>query len=145
MAAKKQTYEENIEQIDEILEKLENEELSLDDSIEEYEKAIKLIKDSEKLLEIGEGKTYQYQKTYVSERFYNYLSSSADFVKFAGKSIRKALIQKIELKGNLANPKIWIYILGYKNPIEIGPELRVSRSDIGMFDTFEYLKKIFNH
>lgn len=56
MAAKKQTYEENIEQIDEILEKLENEQLSLDDSIEEYEKAIKLIKDSEKLLEIGEGK-----------------------------------------------------------------------------------------
>lgn len=56
MAAKKQTYEENIEQIDKILEKLESEELSLDDSIEEYEKAIKLIKDSEKLLEIGEGK-----------------------------------------------------------------------------------------
>ena len=53
MAAKKQTYEENIEQIDEILEKLENEELSLDDSIEEYEKEIKLIKDSEKLLEMG--------------------------------------------------------------------------------------------
>ena len=46
MAAKKQTYEENIEQIDKILEKLESEELSLDDSIEEYEKAIKLIKDS---------------------------------------------------------------------------------------------------
>ena len=56
MAAKKQTYEENIEQMDKILEKLESEELSLDDSIEEYEKAIKLIKDSEKLLEIGEGK-----------------------------------------------------------------------------------------
>ena len=56
MAAKKQTYEENIEQIDKILKKLESEELSLDDSIEEYEKAIKLIKDSEKLLEIGEGK-----------------------------------------------------------------------------------------
>jgi len=35
MAAKKQTYEENIEQIDKILEKLESEELSLDDSIEE--------------------------------------------------------------------------------------------------------------
>lgn len=56
MAAKKQTYEENIEQIDKILEKLESEDLSLDDSIAEYEKAIKLIKDSEKLLEIGEGK-----------------------------------------------------------------------------------------
>ena len=56
MAAKKQSYEENITQIDEILEKLESEELSLDDSISEYEKAIKLIKDSEKLLETGEGK-----------------------------------------------------------------------------------------
>ena len=48
MAAKKQTYEENISEIDKILEKFENEEL--------YEKAIKLIKDSEKLLEVGEGK-----------------------------------------------------------------------------------------
>ena len=56
MAVKKQSYEENITQIDEILEKLESQELSLDDSISEYEKAIKLIKDSEKLLEAGEGK-----------------------------------------------------------------------------------------
>ena len=56
MAVKKQSYEENIAQIDEILEKLESEEVSLDDSISEYEKAIKLIKDSEKLLEAGEGK-----------------------------------------------------------------------------------------
>ena len=56
MAVKKQSYEENIAQIDEILEKLESEELSLDDSISAYEKAIKLIKDSEKLLEVGEGK-----------------------------------------------------------------------------------------
>jgi hypothetical protein len=56
MTAKKQSYEENITQIDEILEKLESEELSLDDSISEYEKAIKLIKESEKLLEAGEGK-----------------------------------------------------------------------------------------
>ena len=56
MAAKKQSYEENITQIDEILEKLESEELSLDDSISEYEKAIKIIKESEKLLEAGEGK-----------------------------------------------------------------------------------------
>ena len=56
MAAKKQSYEENITQIDEILEKLESEELSLDYSISEYEKAIKLIKESEKLLEAGEGK-----------------------------------------------------------------------------------------
>ena len=33
MAVKKQTYEENISEIDKILEKFENEELSLDDSI----------------------------------------------------------------------------------------------------------------
>lgn len=101
--------------------------------------------DLELVLEIGEGKTYQYQKTYMSERFYNYLSSSADFVKFAGKSIKKSLVNKIELKGDLANPKIWIYLIGYKNPIQIGPELRISRDDIGMLDTFEHLKKIFNH
>ncbi len=56
MVAKKQTYEENIKEIDEILQKFETESLSLDDSIAEYEKAIKLIKDSEKLLEAGEGK-----------------------------------------------------------------------------------------
>ena len=56
MAVKKQSYEENIAQIDEILEKLESEELSLDDSISEYEKAMKFMKDSEKLLEAGEGK-----------------------------------------------------------------------------------------
>ena len=62
MAAKKQSYEENITQIDEILEKLESEELSLDDSIAEYEKAIKLIKDSEKLLEAGEGKVMKEKK-----------------------------------------------------------------------------------
>ena len=62
MATKKQSYEENITQIDEILEKLESEELSLDDSISEYEKAIKLIKDSEKLLEAGEGKVMKVLK-----------------------------------------------------------------------------------
>lgn len=62
MAAKKLTYEQNIEKIDEILEKLENGELSLDDSIAEYEKAIKLIRDSEKLLEEGEGKVLKVLK-----------------------------------------------------------------------------------
>ena len=56
MVAKKQTYEENVKEIDEILQKFETESLSLDDSIAEYEKAIKLIKESEKLLEAGEGK-----------------------------------------------------------------------------------------
>lgn len=62
MAKKKLTYEQNIEEIDKILEKLENGELSLDDSISEYEKAVKLIKDSEKLLEEGEGKVMKVLK-----------------------------------------------------------------------------------
>ena len=101
--------------------------------------------ESELILEISEGKKFKYKKTPEAEQFYNNLRFSKDFAEFAGKSLRKALVQKIELKGNLTNPKIWIYILGYKNPIEIGHELRMSRSDVGMFDTFEHLKKIFNH
>lgn len=72
MAVKKQSYEENITQIDEILEKLESEELSLDDSISEYEKAIKLIKDSEKLLEAGEGKVMKVLEK--NGKWKNYLS-----------------------------------------------------------------------
>ena len=56
MAAKKQSYEENIQEIDKILEKFENEEQNKNETIAEYEKAIKLIKESERLLEIGEGK-----------------------------------------------------------------------------------------
>ena len=101
--------------------------------------------EAELVIEMGEGRQFKYKKTPEAEEFYNNLRFSKDFAEFAGKSIKKSLINKIELKGDLSNPKIWIYILGYKNPIEIGPELRVSRSDIGMFDTFEYLKKIFNH
>lgn len=56
MSVKKKNFEERILEIDDIIEKLENGELSLDDSIKEYEKAIKLIKESEKLLEAAEGK-----------------------------------------------------------------------------------------
>ena len=56
MSAKKKNFEERILEIDEIIEKLEAGELSLDDSIKEYEKAIKLINDSETLLEAAEGK-----------------------------------------------------------------------------------------
>lgn len=101
--------------------------------------------ESELVIEIGEGKRFRYKKTPEAEQFYNKLRFSKDFAEFAGKSLRKTLVKKIELKGNLANSKIWIYILGYKNPIEIGHELRMSRSDVGMFDTFNHLKKIFNH
>ena len=49
-------FEGNIENIDKIIEKLESGELSLDDSIKEYEKAMKLLKKSSDLLNIAEGK-----------------------------------------------------------------------------------------
>lgn len=53
---KKNTFEENLENLDEIIDKLEKGELSLNESIEEYEKAMKLIKDSSKILNTAEGK-----------------------------------------------------------------------------------------
>lgn len=101
--------------------------------------------DRELVIEAGEGKIYQYKKNYESERFYNYLRGLNDFAEFAGKYIRKSIIKKIELQGDLATSSILIDIDGYKNPLRIGSDLRISRSDIGMIDTFEHLKKIFNN
>ena len=49
-------FETNLENIDEIIEKLESGELSLENSIKEYEKAMKLIKSSSAILERAEGK-----------------------------------------------------------------------------------------
>ena len=49
-------FEANLENIDEIIEKLELGELSLENSIKEYEKAMKLIKNSSDILERAEGK-----------------------------------------------------------------------------------------
>lgn len=49
-------FEKNLENIDEIIEKLESGELSLENSIKEYEKAMKLIKSSSDILERAEGK-----------------------------------------------------------------------------------------
>ena len=49
-------FETNLENIDEIIEKLESGELSLENSIKEYEKAMKLIKSSSDILERAEGK-----------------------------------------------------------------------------------------
>ena len=46
----KNTFEENLENLDEIIEKLESGELSLDDAIKEYENAMKLIKTASKML-----------------------------------------------------------------------------------------------
>lgn len=49
-------FETNLESIDEIIEKLESGELSLENSIKEYEKAMKLIKSSSEILDRVEGK-----------------------------------------------------------------------------------------
>ena len=49
-------FETNLESIDEIIEKLESGELSLENSIKEYEKAMKLIKNSSEILDRAEGK-----------------------------------------------------------------------------------------
>ena len=101
--------------------------------------------EAELVLEVSEGKIYKYKKTPESERFYNYLRGLNNFAEFAGKYIRKSIVKKIELQGNLANSSILIYMDRYKNPLRIGYDLRVSRSDIGMIDTFHFLKKLFNN
>ena len=101
--------------------------------------------EAELVLEVSEGKIYKYKKTPKSERFYNYLRGLNNFAEFAGKYIRKSIVKKIELQGNLANSSILIYMDRYKNPLRIGYDLRVSRSDIGMIDTFHFLKKLFNN
>lgn len=54
--AKKKNYEENLTEIDEIIEKLENGDLNLDESIKEYEKSMKLIEECSKMLNEAQGK-----------------------------------------------------------------------------------------
>lgn len=49
-------FEENLAEIDEIIERLESGDLSLTDSIKEYETAMKLLKKSSDLLNKAEGK-----------------------------------------------------------------------------------------
>lgn len=53
---KKDSFENNLFEVDEIIEKLENGELSLSDSIKEYEKAMKLLQKSSELLNKAQGK-----------------------------------------------------------------------------------------
>lgn len=53
---KKDSFENNLFEVDEIIAKLENGELSLSDSIKEYEKAMKLLQKSSELLNKAQGK-----------------------------------------------------------------------------------------
>lgn len=56
---KKNTFEEYLQNLDEIIEKLESGSLSLDESIKEYEQAMKNIKSASKLLNEAEGKLFK--------------------------------------------------------------------------------------
>ena len=52
----KNTFENNLEELDKIIKKLESGELNLDGTIKEYEVAMKLIKEASKVLNEAEGK-----------------------------------------------------------------------------------------
>lgn len=52
-------FEKNIETLDLIIQKLESGDLRLDESIKEYEKAMKLIKKTSELLDKAEGKIFK--------------------------------------------------------------------------------------
>lgn len=56
---KKNSFEEYLQNLDEIIEKLESGNLSLDESIKEYEQAMKNIKSASKLLNEAEGKLFK--------------------------------------------------------------------------------------
>lgn len=56
MVKRSGSFENNLLEVDEIIEKLENGELTLTESIKEYENAMKLLKKSSDLLNKAEGK-----------------------------------------------------------------------------------------
>lgn len=56
MVKRSGSFEDNLLEVDEIIEKLENGELTLTESIKEYENAMKLLKKSSDLLNKVEGK-----------------------------------------------------------------------------------------
>lgn len=52
----KDEFEKNLETVDEIIEKFQNGDLTLNESIKEYEKAMKLLKKSSDILNAAQGK-----------------------------------------------------------------------------------------
>lgn len=61
--AKDDSFEKNLENIDEIIEKLESGDLALEESIKEYEKAMKLLKKSSDILNKAQGKVIKITET----------------------------------------------------------------------------------
>ena len=62
MAAKKQTFEESITKLDEIVKKLEKGDASLDESLALFEEGTKLIKNCSSMLDNAEQKVVRLQK-----------------------------------------------------------------------------------
>lgn len=60
---KDDSFEKNLENIDEIIEKLESGDLALEESIKEYEKAMKLLKKSSDILNKAQGKVIKITET----------------------------------------------------------------------------------
>ena len=63
----KPSFENNVELLNEIIEKLESGQLTLDESIKEYEEAMKLIKASSELVEAAEGKLFKVTEDSIEE------------------------------------------------------------------------------
>ena len=56
MAKKKQTFEQALKKLEEIVEKIESGQIGLEESITEYEKGIKLVKQCRAILQAAEKK-----------------------------------------------------------------------------------------
>jgi exodeoxyribonuclease VII small subunit len=56
MSTKKQTFEQQLESLESIVENLEKGELPLEDSLAEFEKGVKLTRDCQKLLDRAQQK-----------------------------------------------------------------------------------------
>ncbi len=64
---KDDSFEKNLENIDGIIEKLESGDLALEESIKEYEKAMKLLKKSSDILNKAQGKVIKITETLDSK------------------------------------------------------------------------------
>lgn len=63
----KDEFEKNLEQIDDIIEKLEMEDLTLNEGIKEYEKAMKLLKKTSEILNLAQGKIIKIEESTKGE------------------------------------------------------------------------------
>lgn len=58
----KKTYEDNLKELEEIMRQFETNELTLDETLSKYQKALNLIKEMEKTLNEAQGKLIEIQE-----------------------------------------------------------------------------------